>query len=228
LRRVEDGSAEARHSAGLFVVQEEASQLVPLTLDVRPGARVLDLCASPGGKTTAIAATLRGRGLIVASDVRPRRLRTLAGTVATSGAHNTRVLQVPQSGSLPFGPVFDRILVDAPCSGLGTIRRDPDIRWRRHEDELGTLASRQLDLVKRAAAVLAPGGRLVYATCSSEPEENEGVVDRFLREERTFSLADLRGVSPILDSFIDDRGMMRTLPFAHGLEAFFAAALERR
>jgi 16S rRNA (cytosine967-C5)-methyltransferase len=213
---------------GLFIVQEEASQLVPLTLDVQADARVLDLCASPGGKTTAIAATMRGRGLIVASDVRPRRLRTLAGTVAASGAHNIRVTQVPQSGSLPFGPVFDRILVDAPCSGLGTIRRDPDIRWRRHEEDLEPLAIRQLDLLKRAAPVLAPGGRLVYATCSSEPEENEDLVLRFLSEEPAFTLADLRGASPILDSFVDARGMMRTLPFAHGLEAFFAAALERR
>jgi 16S rRNA (cytosine967-C5)-methyltransferase len=129
---------------------------------------------------------------------------------------------------LPFTPVFDRILVDAPCSGLGTLRRDPDIRWRRAEADLDDMSHRQLDLLRRAAAVLAPGGRLVYATCSSEPEENEGVVERFLHEASGFSLVDLRGFTPALDGLIDGRGMLRTLPFAHGLEAFFAAALGRR
>jgi 16S rRNA (cytosine967-C5)-methyltransferase len=167
-------------------------------------------------------------GVVIAADVRPRRIRTLAQTIETSGARNVRVMQVPQSGALPFTPVFDRILVDAPCSGLGTIRRDPDIRWRRQEGDLPALAARQLELLRRAADVLAPGGRLVYATCSSEPEENEAVVELFLDGQHALTLLDLRRSSPILDPFIDDRGMMRTLPFAHGLEAFFAAALVRR
>jgi 16S rRNA (cytosine967-C5)-methyltransferase len=213
---------------GLFVVQDEASQLVPLVVNLRPGSRVLDLCASPGGKTTAMAAALTGEGVVVASDVRPRRVRMLAHTVRASGATNVRILQVPSSGPLPFAPRFDSVLVDAPCSGLGTIRRDPDIRWRRREDDLTALASRQLDLARRAAAVITAGGRLVYATCSSEPEENEGVVEQFLRLEPEFALVDLRGMSPLIDPFIDGDGMMRTLPFAHGLEAFFAAALIRR
>ena len=211
-----------------FVVQDEASQLVPLVVDVRPGMRVLDLCASPGGKATAMAAAAAATGLVVASDVRPRRIRTLAETVRMLDAPNIRVLQVPATGPLPFAPLFDRILVDAPCSGLGTIRRDPDIRWRRSEDELTTMSNRQLELLRRAATALAPGGRLVYATCSSEPEENETVIERFLEHEPVFALVDLRGASPLLDPFIDNRGMLHTLPFAHGLEAFFAAALVRR
>jgi 16S rRNA (cytosine967-C5)-methyltransferase len=124
--------------------------------------------------------------------------------------------------------VFDGILVDAPCSGLGTVRRDPDIRWRRQEEDLPLLATRQLELLRRASEVLGPGGRLVYATCSSEPEENEAVVEQFLHDHPAFALLDLRRASPILDPFIDDRGMMRTVPFAHGLEAFFAAAVVRR
>ena len=225
--RASGGPAETGHYDGSFFVQDEASQLVALVVDVQPGSHVLDLCASPGGKTTAMAATMGGVGIIVASDVRPRRIRTLVDTIRRSGASNVRIAQVPSSGPLPFKPVFNRILVDAPCSGLGTIRRDPDIRWRRHESDLATFAGRQLDLVRRAAAVLAPGGRLVYATCSSEPEENEAVVQQFLSEEPGFSLAELRGTSPLLEPFIDRQGMMRTLPFAHGLEAFFAAALLR-
>jgi 16S rRNA (cytosine967-C5)-methyltransferase len=213
---------------GLFVVQDEASQLVPLVVDVQPGMRVLDLCASPGGKATAMAAAAADNGLVAASDVRPRRLRTLAETVRTLDAQNVRILQVPATGPLPFGPVFDRILVDAPCSGLGTIRRDPDIRWRRSESDLTALSDRQLELLHRAATVLTPGGRLVYATCSSEPEENETVIQRFLEREPAFALVDLRAFSPWLDPFIDSSGMLHTLPFAHRLEAFFAAALVRR
>ena len=221
-------SAEGGPYKSLFFVQDEASQLVSHVVDPQPGERVLDLCASPGGKTTAMAAAMAGTGVVIAADVRPRRIRTLAQTIETSGAGNVRVMQVPQSGSLPFTPAFDRILVDAPCSGLGTIRRDPDIRWRRQEGDLPALAARQLELLRRAADVLAPGGRLVYATCSSEPEENEAVVELFLDGQHAFTLLDLRRSSRILDPFIDDRGMMRTLPFAHGLEAFFAAALVRR
>jgi 16S rRNA (cytosine967-C5)-methyltransferase len=212
--------------ASEFIVQDEASQLVPLAVDAQPGMRILDLCASPGGKTIALAATAGG-GVVVASDVRPRRIRTLVQTVAASGARNVRIVYVPAAGTLPFTTTFDRILVDAPCSGLGTVRRDPDIRWRRAEDDLVTFGERQLELLRRAATVLHPGGRLVYATCSSEPDENESVVERFLTAESGFDLVDLR-VTPLLEPFIDRDGMLRTLPFAHGLEAFFAAALVRR
>ncbi len=214
---------------GAFVVQDEASQLVPLLVGARPGERVLDLCAAPGGKTTALAAEMADQGQLVACDVRDRRVRLLRETVAASGARQTRIVHLSAAGALPFGAAFDRVLVDAPCSGLGTIRRDPDIRWARTEDELGSLAARQQVLLARAAAVVTSGGRLVYATCSSEPEENEQVVEAFLSANPDFGLLDLRtagtGVAPEL---FDARGMLHTLPFAHGLEAFFAAALIRR
>jgi 16S rRNA (cytosine967-C5)-methyltransferase len=216
---------------GSFFVQEEASQLVALAVDAQPGETVLDLCASPGGKTTALAAAMRDRGRLVASDVRARRMRLLRSTVIASGARAVRIVQIAGSGSLPFQPVFDRILIDAPCSGLGTIRRDPDIRWRRSPGDLTELAGRQLELLQRAATLLKSGGRLVYATCSSEPEENEQVVDAFLSNAPDFALLDLRTPAPshlgTLAPFLDSRGMFRTLPFAHGLEAFFAAAIVR-
>ena len=129
-------------------------------------------------------------------------------------------------GNLPFTPQFDRVLVDAPCSGLGTIRRDPDIRWRRHEHDLEGFARNQLVLLERAASLVRSGGRLVYATCSSEPEENEAVVESFLSCHQEFEVVDLRadGALP-LRPLLNERGMLHTLPFAHGLEAFFAAAL---
>ena len=214
---------------GLFFVQDEASQLVSLAVAARPGERVLDLCASPGGKTVAIAADIRDTGVLVACDVRARRVGLLRNTVRASGAACIRVARVAASGPLPFAQVFDRVLVDAPCSGLGTIRRDPDIRWRRSERDLAGLAHDQLALLARAAALVRPRGRLVYATCSSEPDENDAVVDAFLSAHDAFTLVDLHGdTSPHLAPFLDERGMMRTFPFAHKLEAFFAAALERR
>jgi len=136
---------------------------------------------------------------------------------------------VPATGALPFEAVFDRVLVDAPCSGLGTIRRDPDIRWRRQESDLAALAADQAALLDRAASVVRQGGRLVYATCSSEPEENDAVVNAFLSRHPDFAPLDLRTEAvPLLHPLLDARGMLRTLPSSHSLEAFFAAMLRRR
>lgn len=212
---------------GSFFVQDEASQLVSFAVAARPGERVLDLCASPGGKTVAMAADMRDTGLLVACDVRPRRVSLLRDTVVRSGSLRVHLVHLEALGDLPFAPLFDRVLVDAPCSGLGTIRRDPDIRWRRSERDLHLFAHDQLVLLRRAAEVLRDGGRLVYATCSSEPEENEAVVDAFLSHRRDFALIDLRRDQSPIAPFLDARGMLRTLPSAHGLEAFFAAAVVR-
>jgi 16S rRNA (cytosine967-C5)-methyltransferase len=219
------GNPLRRPTDGSFVVQDEASQLVALAVNARPGERVLDLCAAPGGKTTAMAAAMQDAGAIVACDVRGKRVRLLRDAVRASGARHVHVVQVPMRGSLPFAVLFDRVLVDAPCSGLGTLRRDPDIKWRRTEADLIPLAEDELTLLGRAAGVVRPGGRLVYATCSSEPEENERVVDAFLAAHRQCSLHDLRADGLLPDEVVDARGMMRTAPFAHGLEAFFAAAV---
>jgi len=227
--RVLSGNPLTQPADGRFLVQDEASQLVPLALDPRPGDRSLDLCAAPGGKTLLLAGDMQDTGVLVACDVRARRVALLRETVRLTALRHTHVVQVATAGPLPFREAtFRRVLIDAPCSGLGTLRRDPDIKWRRSEHELAGLAERQLALLLRAAQTVQPGGRIVYATCSSEPEENEMVVDRFLASQPAFRLVDLRGdgrtaLAPVLD----DRGMLRTLPFVHGLEAFFAAALER-
>jgi 16S rRNA (cytosine967-C5)-methyltransferase len=226
-----EGSPLATHLAGtgLFFVQDEASQLVPLLAGARPGWRVLDACASPGGKTTALAAMMEDRGLLVAVDVRPRRVELLRRTVAASAAACIRIVQADVAVALPVGPWFDLVLIDAPCSGLGTIRRDPEIRWRRTEADLALLAAAQERMLEQAAAAVKPGGRLVYATCSSEPEENEGVVAAFLSSHPEFETADPRaGLPEQVRPLVDEAGHLRTLPFAHGLEAFFAAVLVRR
>lgn len=212
---------------GLFVVQDEASQLVALYAGARPGERILDACASPGGKTTAMAAAMKNMGTIVASDIRGRRIELLSRTVRRSGALQVRIVQADAAAAPPFAAVFDRVLLDAPCSGLGTLRRDPDIRWRRRSDELKVLADAQLGMLHRMAAVLAPEGAIVYATCSSEPEENDAVVDRFIAEDAGFHLVRQSNLHPALERFVEADGRFRTLPHRDGLEAFFAAMLVR-
>jgi 16S rRNA (cytosine967-C5)-methyltransferase len=217
---------------GMFFVQDEASQLVALAAAARPGERVLDACASPGGKTVAMAAGMQDRGTIVAGDVRGRRVDLLRQTVARSGARSIHVTRLDAS-ALPFDAIFDLVLLDAPCSGLGTIRRDPEIRWRRTAADLPGLAATQLTLVSKAAATVKAGGRLVYATCSGEPEENERVVEAFLAENGDFAVEavqlDRAGDQPSTTApLTTPQGYLRTRPDLHGLEAFFAAVLRRR
>ena len=210
-----------------WVIQDEASQLVSLMVGARPGDRVLDLCAAPGGKATAMAADMHDAGMLVACDVRPRRIRLLRDTLAAFGAHTSRVVHVARDSPLPFAPAFDRVLVDAPCSGLGTVRRDPDLKWRRREADLPGLAAAQEQLLERAAVTVVPGGRLVYATCSSEPDENDEVVERFLRAHPEFTLAAPPDLPPAAAVLVDEHGALRTLPHRDGLEAFFAAGFVR-
>ena len=209
---------------GLLAVQDESSQLVAQLTAAAPGERILDACASPGGKTTAMAAAMENRGLIVATDVRGGRVDLLRRTVEAASARSVRVVQADVSGVLPFRTRFDCVLLDAPCSGLGTLRRDPDIRWRRSPDDLERLAALQVGMLGRAGEVVTDGGRLVYATCSGEPEENEAVIGRFLDEHRDFASAPER-IPPELARFITGEGYFRTFPFRDQLEAFFAAML---
>ena len=212
---------------GWFVVQDEASQLVALLAGDAPRGRVLDTCASPGGKSTAIAATMRD-GLLIACDVRDRRMDLLRRTVSASGATNIRLVQADLLQPLPFAPVFDCVVVDAPCSGLGTLRRDPDIRWRRSEADLPDLARAQVVMLRHASAVVTEGGRLVYSTCSSEPEENDEVVAAFLRDHPAFrQVAADEGSARLPRDVVDQRGCLRTQPNLHGLEGFYGAVLVR-
>lgn len=213
--------------SGAFVVQDEASQLVGLFAGAAPGERILDACASPGGKTTQMAADMEDRGMIVAADVRGRRIDLLARTVTSSGSRSVHIVRADARGPSAFRAAFDAVLVDAPCSGLGTIRRDPDIRWRRTEADLSPLAAAQREMLDRLAQTVQPGGRLIYSTCSSEPDENELVVAAFLEAHPQFS----RSVPPAFEhrpelrALLDAHGALHTLPFRDGLEAFYAASL---
>jgi 16S rRNA (cytosine967-C5)-methyltransferase len=214
---------------GWFVVQDEASQLVALLASARPGVRVLDACASPGGKTAAIAAAMNNAGLLIACDVRRRRVELLRRTLVTARVLDVRIVQSDLLHPLPFSQPFDSVIVDAPCSGLGTLRRDPDIRWRRREGDLPALAAAERVMLRHAAEAVAPGGRLIYATCSSEPEENDAVVTAFLAERPGFVRLDARDAAPRLPSaVVDEQGFLRTEPPLHGLEAFFGAVFQRQ
>lgn len=194
-----------------MIVQDEGSQLVALRAGARPGERVLDLCASPGGKTMMLREAVGRAGEVVACDFRPARVALLERTLASQHAAAS-IVRLNAALPLPFRDAFDRVLLDAPCSGLGTIRRDPDVKWSRQPEDLERFASEQLRMLSNAADVVKIGGALVYATCSSEPDENEAVVARFRESRPEFSL----------------ESDLRTLPFRDALDAYYAAILVRR
>ena len=209
---------------GAIALMDETSQLVgALGASVLRG-RVLDACAAPGGKTLVLSADLPPGSHLVAADRRPRRVTLLRRSLLRYGLADVPVVQHDLSQGVPFTGL-DGIFVDAPCSGLGTIRRDPDIRWRRAEADLPALAAAQSAMLRQAALAIGAGGRIVYSTCSSEPEENEAIVDAFLASHPEFVRTAIQGAR--FAPFIDARGDFRTLPQRDGLESFFAAVLQR-
>lgn len=221
--------------AGKVIIQDEASQAVARLLEVQPGNRVLDLCAAPGGKTFLLAQAAGRRARVVATDVYGHRVRAMRERFERAGFGYIECLELDAAGPLPFGHPFDRILLDAPCSGTGTLARNPDIRWRLRADDLNDLHARQIALLRNALAHLAKGGRLLYSTCSLEPEENESVVDEALRQApQTFRIVPPRNILvPLLregvqpESMIGTDGFFRTWPPEHATDGFFAAVIER-
>lgn len=212
-----------------LAIQDEASQLVGSLLRPKPGQQVLDLCAAPGMKTAQLAADL-GCGLLIASDRSARRLRSMRALVEgliPPGVRWHRV-ELDATRSLPFSVRFDRILLDAPCSGTGTLARNPEIKWRLGPEDITRLAEMQAKMLAAALDALAPSGRLVYASCSLEPEENEEVVERVLagkRGFRCFSQAELLRERPSLAPLFDEQGYFRTRPDLHEADGFFAAVI---
>ena len=199
-------------AAGHIYLQDEASQLVPQLLKVESGERVLDLCAAPGGKTTLMADRARDEAMIVAADRSATRMETV---IATSGLQELKSIEpvlLDAAEQLPFKPgSFDKVLVDAPCSGTGTLRRNPEIRWRLSTADIDAFAEKQKRILSRAADAVKPGGRLVYSTCSVEREENEDVIAEFLARDDRFRVGD----------------SLRTWPHRQGSDGFFMAVLHR-
>ncbi|MEP6570764.1 MAG: 16S rRNA (cytosine(967)-C(5))-methyltransferase RsmB [Acidobacteriota bacterium] len=212
-------------AAGKVYVQDEASQLVGSLLDAQPGQRVLDLCAAPGSKATHIADLTRNSAVIVAADLHQHRLRTVVSSAQLQGLTSIHSVVLDGLKALPLLEcVFDRVLVDAPCSGTGTLRRNPEIRWRISPADIHDLARRQKQLLFNAARAVRTGGRLVYSTCSVEPDENEAVVQTFLENNENFSLVKL-DVTANMQAAL---GAVRTWPHREGSDGFFVCAFERK
>ena len=176
-------------AAGAIYFQDEASQLVAHELEVKSGDRVLDLCAAPGGKTTLIADLSSDSAFIVAADRSATRMATVVNTMRLHNLKSVKPVILDAAESLPFPESsFDKVLVDAPCSGTGTLRRNPEIRWRLTPMDIVTLAEQQKQILKRAIPMVKPGGRLIYSTCSVEREENEEVIEEVLASDERFRL----------------------------------------
>jgi 16S rRNA (cytosine967-C5)-methyltransferase len=236
---------------GLFSVQDEAAQLCVDLLDPQPGELVLDVCAAPGGKTAAIAERLGDAGGVLALDRHARRLGLVARSVRRLGLTNVHTLERDATQPLGDLPVawldslewldsreevararrerlsFDRVLVDAPCTGLGTLRRNPDARWRVSKDSVQELARLQLSILGQAAAVLRPGGSLVYSTCTLLPEENEGVVKAFIDKNPRFRVAQPASLPLSLGPVLSEDGCLRCFPHIHDTDGFYAVRIER-
>ncbi|GFO68758.1 ribosomal RNA small subunit methyltransferase B [Geomonas limicola] len=219
----------APFAEGLFTVQDESSQLAPLFLTPRKGERVLDACAAPGGKTTQIAQLMENAGEIYACDVNQRKLRMIRETCDRLGIDIVRTFTM--DASTPSNAIrevkFDRILVDAPCSGLGVIRRNPEGKWWKQPGDLQQLAVTQFAILENLAEYLKVGGTLLYATCSTSVMENEAVVDRFLVRHPEFEAEDLRPLFPQFASLFTERGYFRSWPHRDGMDGFFAARLKK-
>lgn len=231
LRRRERAPLFATDSfkSGLFEIQDEGSQVLSLLLEARRHERVADFCAGGGGKTLHLAALMANTGTIYAFDVAPKRLAQLKPRLARAGVHNVRTQVIANENDARIRRLdgkLDRVLVDAPCSGTGTVRRNPDIKWRAVD--LPALVAQQQRIIEAAARLVKPGGRLVYATCSLLPEENEQVVAWFQSRTPEFTI---RPVAAILARRqVPLAGMdpfLRLFPHRHHTDGFFAAVLER-
>jgi len=223
-------SIDAAFRDGRFTVQDEASQLVVGLLDPQPGERVLDVCAAPGGKATAIAERVGETGEVLALDRHERRLdlvRRAARRLSLTrlGCHvadATRPLR-----DIAPNEHFDRVLVDAPCSGLGTLRRNPDARWRLRPGDVERLAETQRAILRESSAALRPGGTLVYSTCTLPREENESVIEAFLSDHRGFEIVPAAEAPSEVRELMQEDGYMRCLPHRHDTDGFVAVRIRR-
>lgn len=219
---------------GAISIQDEASQAVPLLLAVQPGDRVLDLCAAPGGKTAILARAAGESGLVLATDFYAHRLRAAKAQFARLHLDGIRLVAIDAEKPLPIVEKLGRILVDAPCSGTGTLARHPEIRWRLKPQQLDVFHRMQVTILQNALAQAAPEGRILYSTCSLEPEENEHVIEEAMKSggARRARASELSGaLKPHLVSnldaaqFFDPTGAFRTSPAKDSTDGFFAALL---
>ena len=223
----------ARHpwlSDGRLEVQDEGSQLVAMLVQPRRSDMVVDFCAGAGGKTLLLGAMMRSQGRLYAFDVSPKRLERIAPRLARSGLSNVHTQPIASERDARVRRLagkIDRVLIDAPCTGFGTLRRNPDLKWRQTPDDLAELTAKQTAIIDAASSLLKPGGRLVYATCSVLPEENDAIVDAFLSSHRDFVERDAAAILAELRVPLDTGPRLRLRTDVHGCDGFFATVLER-
>ncbi len=232
--RLKSKPALARHPLyldGAIEVQDEGSQLLGCLLAPKRGEMVVDFCAGAGGKTLLLGAMMRSTGRLYAFDVADKRLARLKPRAARAGLSNVHPVRISGENDAHVKRLagkIDRVLVDAPCSGLGTLRRNPDLKWRQTTESVVELARKQRDILAAAARLVKPGGRLVYATCSILPEENELIVDAFLADHSGFRRLSASALLAEQGIDIDCGDDMRLLPHRHGTDGFYAVAMERQ
>ncbi len=214
---------------GWFQIQDEAAQLVTEFMAPLPGETVLDACSGLGGKTGHIAQMMGDKGTLVAVDIESRKLETLVKETQRLGITilQTRAVDLIKTTVKDFKTYFDRVLVDAPCTGLGVMQRNPDTKWKRTSHDITRLSGRQKKILNAAANLVKPGGLLVYAVCSCETEENEDVIHAFLNKRKDFSI-DKDVDSGKFSVFMTAEGFLKTYPHPHGMDGFFAARLKRK
>jgi 16S rRNA (cytosine967-C5)-methyltransferase len=215
---------------GRLEVQDEASQLVTQLVAPRRSDMVVDFCAGAGGKTLALGAMMRSQGRLYAFDVSEKRLANLKPRLARSGLSNVHPGLVASERDVRVHRLagkIDRVLVDAPCTGFGTLRRNPDLKWRHAEAVLTQLTAKQSSILAAAASLVKPGGRLVYATCSLLPDENESIVERFLATHTSFHAVDAAGELARAKIALDTGPTLKVAPDTHGCDGFFGAVLQR-
>jgi 16S rRNA (cytosine967-C5)-methyltransferase len=216
--------------AGKIEVQDEGSQLLSYLVAPKRGQMVADLCAGAGGKTLAIGALMRNTGRLYAFDVSEKRLNNLGKRLKRSGLSNLHAQVINNENDLKLKRLngkFDRVLVDAPCSGLGTLRRNPDLKWRQTEQDVLELTQKQSAILARAAKLTKAGGRLVYATCSLLRDENEAIAEAFLSANADFKLIPASEVLTQQNIELNTGDYLKLLPHLHGTDGFFAAVFEK-
>ena len=218
-----DAFASPQWEQGLFMPQSRAAMAVSRALGPRPGDTILDLCAAPGGKTTHLAALTKNESRIVAVERHPGRAAALERTAARMGANVT--VQIADAAA-PRDETFDRVLVDPPCSDLGTLAARPDVRWRKDPETPGALAATQVAILEAGASALRPGGILVYSTCTISPAENERTIAAFLDRHPDFAADDMPSDLPVWDHPTVP-GFLQSLPHRDGTDGFFIARLRR-
>ncbi len=225
--RKEDIFKTESFKKGLFEVQDEGSQLVTMLTGAKQGELVIDTCAGNGGKSLFLSGLMNNRGCIIAHDIFPVKLKNLKRRAAKSGAFN--IMTVSREALNEYDGLADRVLIDAPCSGMGVFRRNPDSKWRLTCKDIGELSAKQKEIISDYSRLVKPGGRLVYITCTISLEENEEVIHAFLRENPDFYLIPVSSLNPDLFSrFEIEDGFFKSMPHVHRTDGFFGAVLEKK